>query len=70
MEKVRVHYHKESDSMDIWFGDPALEVTCEEAGEGIVLKKRSDGKVIGIEKLFVSKTIGIDKSFPVELVVD
>ena len=69
MEKVTVHYHKESDTMDIWFGNPEDGAACEEAGEGIILKKDKSGKTIGIEKLYVSKTVGIDKPFPVELIV-
>ena len=69
MGKVSINYHKESDTMDIWFGKPEDEVTCEEAGEGIILKKDKDGKVIGIEKLYVSKTVGVNVPFPVELIV-
>jgi len=38
MDKVMVYYHKDSDTMDIWFGNPEDEVICEEAGEGIILK--------------------------------
>ncbi len=69
MEKVVVHYHKDSDTMDIWFGNPEDEVICEEAGEGIILKKDKNGKTIGIEKLYVSKTVGVDKPLPVEVIV-
>jgi len=69
MDKVVVYYHKESDTLDIWFGNPEDEFMCEEAGEGIILKKDKNGKTIGIEKLYVSKTLGIDKPLPVELVV-
>ncbi len=69
MDKVMVCYHKDSDTMDIWFGNPEDEVSCEEAGEGIILKKDKNGKTIGIEKLYVSKTVGMDKQFPIELVV-
>lgn len=69
MDKVTVYYHKDSDTMDIWFGNPEDEVMCEEAGEGIIFKKDKDGKVIGIEKLYVSKTVGVNVPFPVELVV-
>jgi uncharacterized protein YuzE len=69
MHKVMVYYHKDSDTMDIWFGNPEDEVMCEEAGEGIIFKKDKDGKVIGIEKLYVSKTAGVNVPFPVALVV-
>lgn len=69
MDKVVVYYHKESDTLDVWFGNPEDEFMCEEAGEGIIFKKDKNGKTIGIEKLYVSKTVGIDKPLPVELVV-
>lgn len=69
MEKVIVYYHKEMDTMDIWFGNPEDEVVSEEAGEGIILKKDKDGRVIGIEKLYVTKTLGIKQPLPVEIVV-
>ncbi len=45
---------------------------AEGAGEGIIFKKNKSGKTIGIEKLYVSKTVGIEASLsavPVELVV-
>jgi len=69
MEKVIVYYHKEMDTMDIWFGNPEDEVVSEEVGEGIILKKDKDGRVIGIEKLYVTKTLGIKQPLPVEVVV-
>ena len=69
MEKVVIYYHKEMDTMDIWFGNPEDEVGSEEAGEGIILKKDKEGRVIGIEKLYVTKTLGIKQPLPVELVV-
>jgi uncharacterized protein YuzE len=69
MDKVIVYYHRETDTMDIWFGDPADEHICEEAGEGIILKKDKEGRVIGIEKLYVVKTLGIEQPLPVEVVV-
>ena len=69
MDKVTVYYHKDSDTMDIWFGNPEDEYICEEAGEGVILKKDKEGKVIGIEKLYVTKTLGIKQPLPVEIVV-
>ena len=70
MGKLMVHYHKDSDTIDIWFGNPDDEFACEEAGEGIILKKDKDGKTIGIEKLYVSKTVSLDSPLPVEVVVE
>lgn len=69
MEKVKLFYHRETDSMDIWFSDPAEEVSCDEVGEGIILKKNKDGNTIGIEKLYVTKTMGISAPLPVEIVM-
>jgi uncharacterized protein YuzE len=69
MKKIIVYCHKETDTMDIWFGNPEDEYICEEAGEGIILKKNKEGKVIGIEKLYVAKTLGIQHPLPVEVVV-
>ncbi|MBM4334229.1 MAG: DUF2283 domain-containing protein [Deltaproteobacteria bacterium] len=69
MDKVTVYYHKEMDTMDIWFGNPEDEAMAEEVGEGLILKKDKDGKVIGIEKLYVTKTLGIKQPLPVEVVV-
>jgi len=69
MDKVTVYYHKEMDTMDIWFGNPEDEVMAEEVGEGLILKKDKEGRVIGIEKLYVTKTLGIKQPLPVEVVV-
>jgi uncharacterized protein YuzE len=55
--------------MDIWFGNPEDEFLCEEVGEGVILKKDKEGKVIGIEKLYVIKALGIKQPLPVEVVV-
>ena len=55
--------------MDIWFGNPEDEYISEEVGEGLILKKNKKGKIIGIEKLYVVKILGIPQPLPVELVV-
>lgn len=52
MDRVIVFYHKDSDTMNIWFGNPEDEFICEEAEEGIILKKDKNVKTIGIEKLY------------------
>ncbi|MCF8296130.1 MAG: DUF2283 domain-containing protein [Melioribacteraceae bacterium] len=69
MDKVKIYYSKDKDTIDIWFGNPELEMISEEIGEGLVLKKDKDGKVIGIEKIYTTKTLDSEKSFPVELVM-
>lgn len=72
MEKVIVYYHQESDTLDVWFGDPKDEYSCEEAGEGIILKKDKDGHVIGFEKLYLRKgltQLPLSQPLPFEVVV-
>jgi uncharacterized protein YuzE len=69
MDKVAIYYSKDTDTMDIWFGNPEDEYISEEAGEGLILKKDKEGKIIGIEKLYVVKTLGITEPLPVEIVV-
>ena len=69
MEKVAIYYSKETDTMDIWFGSPDDEYIAEEVGDGFILKKDRQGKIIGVEKLYVIKTLGITHPLPVEIVV-
>ena len=47
MEKKLILIHnKEMETLDIWFDDPEKEHVCEEVGDGIILKKDRDGKVL------------------------
>ena len=62
MEKVIVHYHKDSDTLDVWFGNPKDEHSCEEAGEGVILKKDTHGQIIGFERLYVHKVLNLPPS--------
>ena len=69
MDKVIIHYHKQTDTMDIWFDSPDEEYISEEVGEGFILKKDRKGKIIGVEKLYVVKSLDITHPLPVEIVV-
>lgn len=69
MEKVTIYYHKENDTLDVWFGNPEDEDICEEAGDGFILKKNKKGEIIGFEKLYVRKSMKITKSLPVEVTI-
>lgn len=72
MDKVRVYYHKESDTLDVWFGDPKEECSCEEAGEGVILKKDKHDHVIGFERLHLHKALHLpvsDTPLPFEVIV-
>lgn len=53
-KKLIVVHNKEMETLDIWFDDPNKEVICEEAGDGIILKKDENNRVIGIEVLYFS----------------
>ena len=72
MDKVSVHYNKETDTLDVWFGDPKDEHSCEEVGDGVILKKDKDGHVIGFEKLYMHKVLNLpllSTPLPVEVLV-
>lgn len=51
MEKIRIFYDKEGNTLNVWFNDPEKEYICEETGDEIILVKDKQGKVIGFEKL-------------------
>jgi uncharacterized protein YuzE len=51
MEKLRVYYDREGNTLSVWFDDPKKEHVCEEADEDMVLVKDRDGRVIGFERL-------------------
>jgi len=58
MEKVKVYYDREGNTLTVWFGEPADEYICEETGDEVVLMKDKDGKVLGFEKLnYLSSTV-------------
>ena len=51
MEKIRIFYNKQSNTLNVWFDAPEKEYMCEETGEEVVLIKDKEGKVIGFERL-------------------
>jgi len=51
MDKIRVIYDKEGNTLNVWFADPSLEYSCEETGEEVILVKDKKGDIIGFEKL-------------------
>jgi uncharacterized protein YuzE len=51
MEKLRVYYDREGNTLSVWFDDPKKECVCEEADEDMVLVKDRAGRVIGFERL-------------------
>ncbi len=59
MEKIKIVFSKETNTLDVWFDDPAKEVISEETGEEIILKKDKKNRVIGFEKLNVTSKKGV-----------
>jgi len=51
MEKLRVYYDREGNSLSVWFDDPKKEHVCEESDGDVVLVKDRQGRVIGFERL-------------------
>ncbi len=43
--------NRESNTLDVWFDDPAKDFISEETGEEVILKKDKNNRVIGFEKL-------------------
>jgi uncharacterized protein YuzE len=56
MEKVRVYYDRQGNTLTVWFDEPAKESICEEIDDDVVLMKDRRGRVIGFERLnFLSR---------------
>lgn len=51
MDKLRVCYDREGNTLSVWFDDPKKEHYCEESDDDMVLVKDRRGRVIGFERL-------------------
>jgi uncharacterized protein YuzE len=51
MEKLRVYFDREGNTLSVWFDDPKKEHVCEESDDDLILVKDRKGRVIGIERL-------------------
>lgn len=69
MEKIRIFYDEEGQTLTVWFDDPKKEYICEETGEEVILIKDKIGKVIGFERLNVALKIENKGNIPVETVI-
>ena len=69
MEKLRIHFDREGNSLTVWFDDPKKEVLCEETDDDVVLMKDRRGRVIGFERLnyLSAKQRAGGQSIPVEV---
>jgi hypothetical protein len=51
MDKVRVYYDREGNTLSVCFDQPKKEHICEETADDVVLIKGRRGRVIGFERL-------------------
>jgi uncharacterized protein YuzE len=51
MDKLRVYFDREGNTLTVWFDDPKKETVCEETADDVVLMKDRRGRVIGFERL-------------------
>ncbi len=69
MEKIRVFYDREGNSLSVWFDDPKKEHICEESADDVILVKDRRGRVIGFERLnfLTAKQIKTGEGIPLEV---
>ena len=51
MDKIRMYFDREGNTLSVWFDDPKKEALCEESSDDVVLVKDRRGRVIGFERL-------------------
>ncbi len=69
MGKIKLYYDEKGKTLSVWFDAPEKEVVSEEVGDGVILSKDKDGKVIGFEKLYVDiPKQKIASSIPLEII--
>lgn len=67
MSKIKIYYDKKGRTLSVWFDDPKKEAISEEVGDGTIVSKDKEGKVIGLEKLYVDfPKKSSPKSIPIE----
>ena len=69
MDKLRIYFDREGNTLTVWFDDPKKEAICEETADDVVLMKDRRGRVIGFERLnYLSATQRADgTTIPVEV---
>ncbi|MFN0054515.1 MAG: DUF2283 domain-containing protein [Planctomycetales bacterium] len=69
MDKVRLFFDREGNSLSVWFEDPQKEHLCEETDDDVVLMKDRRGRVIGFERLnfLTTKQLAEGSGIPLEV---
>lgn len=66
MSKIKMYYDSKGKTLSVWFDNPKKEVISEEVGDGTIISKDKQGKVIGFEKLYVNFPKNVSSSPPVD----
>lgn len=53
MDKLRIYYDREGNTLSVWFDDLKMEHVCEEGDDDVIVVKDRRGRVIGFERLNV-----------------
>lgn len=71
MEKVRVYFDREGNTLSVWFDDPQKEQICEESDDDVILVKDRRGRVIGFERLnfLTAKQLAEGGGIPLEVLM-
>jgi uncharacterized protein YuzE len=69
MDRLRVYYDREGNTLTVWFDDPEKEHVCEESDDDVILVKDRRGRVIGFERLnyLTPRQRKQETGFPVEV---
>ena len=69
MDKLRVYFDRDGNTLSVWFDDPKKEHICEESDDDMILVKERRGRIIGFERLNVlsSKQREAGGAIPVEV---
>ena len=67
-KKLRIYYDEKGETVSVWFDDPKKEAISEEIGDGTIVSKDKEGKIIGVEKLKdITKRSSLEDYFVKEL---
>lgn len=69
MDKVKIYFDEQGNSLTVWFGNPSDEVISEETGNEFILMKNKSGDVIGFEKLNYTHDPSLERSVVFETAV-
>ncbi len=60
MAKITVIHDQVGKTLTVYFSEPTVDQVCEEVGEGVILIKDKNNRVIGFEKLYYEPSAPVD----------